>query len=126
MRILTEQVQKLTNTSVTLKTRVKAREEPIAAGEPATGPAAETDGRTEPGTMPEIEPVPEIESMPQVGPGSEFEPRPEMRANIEPQAVDIASVVEKDPVVRALVENLGGKVVGIRRRKDGPQGETTA
>ena len=34
-------------------------------------------------------------------------------------AADIASVVDKDPVIRSLIETLGGKVVGIRRRKAG-------
>jgi DNA polymerase-3 subunit gamma/tau len=73
LRILTEEVQKLTNTSVTIRTRVKAGLD---------------EGK-------------------------------------QSQARDIASVLEKDPVVRALVENLGGKVVGIRRRKGGTQDEAT-
>jgi len=104
MRILTEHVQKITKTSVTLKTRVKVMEDPIAATEPGAEAATGYEAR----------PVPEAE------------PRREKRAPVEPQAADIASVVEKDPVIRALVENLGGKVVGIRRRKESPQGETTA
>ncbi len=106
LRILTEQVQKLTNTSVTIKARVRIKEE--------TRTATVSGGGTVSGsaTGPEA--------------GTEFEARPEMRAPVEPQAADIASVVKNDPVVRALVENLGGKVVGIRRRKDGPQGERTA
>ncbi len=114
MRILTEQVQKITNTSVTFKTRVKVMEEAIAATESATGPAAESDRRTESATWPEAETR------------AGAEPGPEMRAPIDRQAADIASVVEKDPVIRARVESLGGKVVGIRRRKEGPQGETAA
>jgi hypothetical protein len=97
-------VQKLTNTSVTIKARVRIKEE--------TRTATVSGGGTGPATGPEA--------------GTEFEARPEMRAPVEPQAADIASVVKNDPVVRALVENLGGKVVGIRRRKDGPQGERTA
>jgi DNA polymerase-3 subunit gamma/tau len=64
LRILTEEVQKLTNSSVKLKTKV-------AAGE----------------------------------------------VQKEPTERDLASVVDNDPVIRALVENLGGRVVGIRRRK---------
>jgi hypothetical protein len=59
-------------------------------------------------------------------PAGEARPRRKTGAPIEPQAADIASVVEKDPVVKALVENLGGKVVGIRRRKQSPQDDTAA
>jgi DNA polymerase-3 subunit gamma/tau len=121
MRILTEHVQKITNTSVTLKTRVKAKEDPIAGSEPQTADAAEggeevveNRGETHPDTW--ADPAP----------GRAAESRPGTRKPAEPQAADIASVVEKDPVVRALVENLGGKVVGIRRRNESPQGESTA
>jgi DNA polymerase III gamma/tau subunit len=68
LRILTREMEKLTNTTVVLKTQVKAT-------------------------------------------GKEDD-------------VDLSAIVEKDPVVRALVENLGGKIVGVRQQKrDGSQGE---
>jgi DNA polymerase-3 subunit gamma/tau len=70
LRILTEEVRKLTNNSVTIKTKVK------------------TDERIE-----------------------------------SPGIDDIASVVDNDPVIKSLAESLGGKVVGIRRRKDAGAGQ---
>jgi hypothetical protein len=128
MRILTEHVQKITNTSVTLKTRVKVMEDPVGA--PERGPADAA------GPQPEEMEVGGAGSGYGAGPGYDSgpayddRPAPESRrktgAPIEPQAADIASVVEKDPVVKALVENLGGKVVGIRRRKESPEDETAA
>jgi hypothetical protein len=121
MRILTEQVQKITNTSVTLKTRVKVMEDPIAALEIRTADAA--------GSGPEEALSPDAGPDYGAGAGHEAPPEPEppqgSSAAREPRAADIASVIEKDPVVRALVENLGGRVVGIRRRKESPQEGTT-
>jgi DNA polymerase-3 subunit gamma/tau len=69
LRILTEEARKLTNNSVTIKTKVK------------------TDERTDDGA------------------GAR-------------RADDVASIVDNDPIIRSLAESLGGKVVGIRRRKD--------
>jgi DNA polymerase-3 subunit gamma/tau len=69
LRILTEEIRKLTNNSVTIKTRVRA----------------------------------------------------EVRA--EPSGSDaVVSDIENDPIIKSLAESLGGKVVGIRRRKDGAGG----
>jgi hypothetical protein len=122
MRILTEHVQKITNTSVTLKTRVKVMEDPIAPPEAGT---ADPAGPADPGGYdygPGYDAGVGFESQPVPGTVSSRD----AVAPVEPQAADIASVVEKDPVVRALVENLGGKVVGIRRRKESPQGEKKA
>jgi len=127
MRLLTEQVQKITNTSVTLKTRVKVMKDPIARPEPEAADAAETDRRAGAETRAGAESAAGRDAGPgyDARPVSEAEPPRETRAPAEPRAADIASVVEKDPVIRALVENLGGKVVGIRRRKENPKGETT-
>jgi hypothetical protein len=111
LRILTEQVQKLTNISVTIKTRVMAGGDGMMAGgeSGAGGPAADASDYAEPArTGPRIKSRPRAEAGPDVGETS------------KPRAADIAAVIEKDPVVRALVENLGGKVVGIRRKKSGP------
>ncbi len=68
LRILTEELRKLTNNSVIVKTTVR------------------TDDRKD---------------------------REE-----SPKADDVASIVESDPVIKSLAESLGGKVVGIRRRKE--------
>jgi DNA polymerase-3 subunit gamma/tau len=74
LRILTEEVQKLTNTSVTIRTKVST----------------------------------------------------EIEQEKDEQPPDLDSVVDKDPVIRALVDSLGGKVVGIRRPKASSQdGATT-
>jgi hypothetical protein len=70
LRILTEEVRKLTNNSVTIKTKVKTEERRESSG-----------------------------------------------------ADDVASIVESDPVIRSLAESLGGKVVGIRRRKETAGGQ---
>jgi len=75
LRILTQELRKLTNNSVTVKTMVKTGERK----EPVEGP----------------------------------------------KAVDISAVVENDPVIKSLADSLGGKVVGIRRRKE-PAGEQPA
>ena len=76
LRILTQEVQKLTNTPVVIRTRVRDK-------------AAEVVKDTAP-------------------------------AEPEPTTEDLAALVSKDPVVRTLIENLGGKVVGIRpQKKDG-------
>jgi DNA-directed RNA polymerase subunit H (RpoH/RPB5) len=73
LRILTEELQKLTNNSVTVKTSVK------------------TEDR---------------------------------KKREDPQkAVDLAAIVENDPVIKSLAESLGGKVVGIRRRKETAGGQ---
>lgn len=64
LQILTEQVRKLTNNSVTIKTKVRDQEEKESSG-----------------------------------------------------AQVVASIVDNDPVIKSLAESLGGKVVGIRRRK---------
>jgi DNA polymerase-3 subunit gamma/tau len=74
LRILTEQLRKLTNNTVTVKTTVK------------TEGRKETEDRKE-------------------------EERPS-------KADDVEAIMENDPVIRSLAESLGGKVVGIRRRKE--------
>jgi DNA polymerase-3 subunit gamma/tau len=80
LHILTQEVQKLTNTSVTIRTRVRDN-----AGEAV---------------------------------------KDTVKAKVEPTTEDLAALVNKDPIVRTLVENLGGKVVGIRQqKKDSSQGE---
>ncbi len=68
LRILTEELRKLTNNSVTVKTTVKAEDRKARDG--------------------------------------------------SPKADDVTAIVENDPVIKSLVESLGGKVVGIRRRKE--------
>jgi DNA polymerase-3 subunit gamma/tau len=68
LRILTEELRKLTNNSVTVRTTVKAEERP---------------DREE-----------------------------------TPKKEDLAALVENDPVIKSLAESLGGKVIGIRRRKE--------
>jgi DNA polymerase III gamma/tau subunit len=75
LRILTEQVRKLTNNTVTVKTTIKAEE------------------RTE-------------------------REEPPKAAQARADAADVAAIVENDPVIKSLAESLGGKVVGIRRRKE--------
>jgi hypothetical protein len=100
LRILTEHVQKLTNTPVTIKTRVKPKEETA----PHYGSPAGREVGVSLGAAPHAD---------------RQETGPEPEAPVQPGAADIAAVIEKDPVIRALVENLGGKVVGIRRRKAG-------
>jgi DNA polymerase-3 subunit gamma/tau len=71
LRILTKQLEKLTHTSVVLKTEVKQNK-----------------------TQETVE--------------------------------DLAQVVNKDPVVRALIENLGGKVVEVRQQKKSDSGDQAA
>lgn len=121
LRILTEEVQKHTNASVTIKTRV--RSEKVEWTETAATAVTEFEGVTELETGTETD----TGAGAYAGPGvaAEFEAGPDSRPAAGPQASDIAAVVEKDPVIRALVENLGGKVVGIRQRKAGPQSKTT-
>jgi DNA polymerase-3 subunit gamma/tau len=68
LRILTEELRKLTNNTVTVKTTVK------------------TEDRKEREKSPEVD--------------------------------DVAAIIQNDPVIKSLAESLGGKVVGIRRRKD--------
>jgi DNA polymerase-3 subunit gamma/tau len=68
LRILTQELRKLTNNSVTVKTTVKTED-----------------------------------------------PREREEA---PKADDVAAIIQNDPVIKSLAESLGGKVVGIRRRKD--------
>jgi DNA polymerase-3 subunit gamma/tau len=70
LRILTQCVEKITNTSVVIKTMVKAKEAEAAP--------------------------------------------------------DLSAVLEKDPVVRALAEQLGGKIVGIRPQRKGRPRENSA
>jgi DNA polymerase III gamma/tau subunit len=72
LRILTEEVRKLTNNTVTIKTKVK----------------------------------------------------PEERIESSDADDDIASIMDNDPLIRSLAESLGGKVVGIRRRKDTAGGQS--
>jgi hypothetical protein len=121
MRILTEQVQKITNTSVTFKTRVKVMDDRISPPEPevAGGTGAGTDEAADEAAVYGAAPGHEAAPVP------EDEPRPRAGGAVEPRAADIAAVVERDPVIRALVRNLGGKVVGIRRRKESSQDKST-
>jgi DNA polymerase-3 subunit gamma/tau len=85
LRILTQEFQKLTNTTAVIRTRVRD-----GAGEADADPVrADT-----------------------------------VRPKEEPTTEDLVALVNKDPVVKSLIENLGGKVVGIRQqKKDSSQGE---
>jgi DNA polymerase-3 subunit gamma/tau len=69
LKILTRQIEKLTNTSVVLKTRVRSQKQPIE---------------------------------------------------------DLADFASKDPVVKSLIESLGGKVVEIREQKKGHHDEAVS
>jgi DNA polymerase-3 subunit gamma/tau len=86
LRILTQEFQKLTNTSAVIRTRVteSAREQARDAAEAPVSP-------------------------------------PE-----EPSMEELAALVNKDPIVKSLIENLGGKVVEIRQQKKNSSQEEPA
>jgi DNA polymerase-3 subunit gamma/tau len=104
-RILTQKIEKLTNTSVVLRTRVVDADR-AADADGVSAKGARPTGATPSGATPNQARADEVKSS---------------------QDASFDAIADRHPIVKALVRNLGGKIVDVRRgRQRTPGGERSS
>ena len=109
-RILTQKIEKLTNTSVVLRTRIADADRAADADGPSTD-GSSTDGAHADGARANG-------ARPNGAPPSQAKVN-EVKAS---QDASFDAIADRHPIVKALVRNLGGKIVDVRRARQRPPG----